>query len=292
MRLKFAGLLVLLPLACAAVASCKVTSAPRAAAAVKAATPTGGVKPSDKAFDQYVAATRDHLYGEKFELLEVTASRLRSGKERFPGGMWKLNAFYTGLGQPPSGDDAGESEWQLHLGKLRKWAGQARDSVTARVGLGDALVNYAMAARGQGYASTVSAEGWRLFEARNAQAESALDEARGLAVKCPHWYVAKLRVGLGQGWEASRFEEVFKEGVALEPTYYYLYRVKAMYLLPRWHGESGDWERFAEETYRRVGGEEGAMLYYLIGSHIRTYYGMSFFERTRASWPRMLEGFV
>ncbi len=292
MRLKFACLLVLLPLVGAALAACNFTPTPQAAAAANAANPPQVVKKTDGGLEQYAAEIRDHLYAERFAQLETTASRIRAGKERFPGGAWKLNALYIGLGQPSSGDAADENAWQAHLGKLRKWAAQAPDSVTARVGLGEALTNYAWSARGQGYAQTVSAEGWRLFHARMTQAEQALDDASKPGARCPHWYVSKLRVGLGQGWEASHFEEVFKEGVALEPTYYYLYRIKAMYLLPRWHGEPGDWERFAEETYERVGGQDGAVLYYMIGSHLRTYYGMSFFEKTKVSWVKLREGFV
>ncbi len=287
MRLKSVSQSVLLFWACVGLASCNVSFKPRAAAA---SSPV--LKQASGAFNQYAAAIRDHLYNERFALLDTTASQLRVSKERFPGGAWKLNAFYTGLGQPTSGDAADEGEWQVHLNKLRKWVKEAPDSLTARVGLGDALVNYAWNARGQGYADKVSAEGWRLFNARSALAERALDDVQKLGAKCPHWYVAKLRIGLGQGWEFARFEKVFQEGVALEPTYYYLYRVKAMYLLPRWYGEPGDWERFADETYQRVGGKDGAILYYLICSHIRTYYGMSLFDQNKVSWPKMKEGFI
>jgi hypothetical protein len=287
MRLKSISQCVLLLWVCVGLASCNASSTPRAAAA-----PSAVVKQSADEFDQFAAAIRDHLNNDRFTLLDTTASQLRVSKERFAGGAWKLNAFYTGLDQPPSGDAADEGEWQVHLNKLNKWVKEAPDSLTARVGLGDALVNYAWKARGQGYADKVSGEAWRLFNARSALAERALDDAQKLEEKCPHWYVAKLSIGLGQGWEPARFEKVFKEGVALEPTYYYLYRVKAMYLLPRWYGEPGDWERFADETYHRVGGKDGAILYYMICSHLRTYYGLSLFDQNKISWPKMREGFM
>jgi hypothetical protein len=33
------------------------------------------------------------------------------------------------------------------------------------------------------------------------------------------------------------------------------------------------------------------MLYYLVGSHMRTYYGASFFTENEVSWPRLKEGY-
>ena len=202
-----------------------------------------------------------------------------------------MNALYTGLGAPPSGDTATDDEWRAHLDKLRLWVSRVPDSITARVGLGDALVNYAWKARGAGYADTVKGEGWRLFNERLGLAEEVLVDARRLREKCPHWYVSMLRIGLGRGWEPSHFDRLFEEGASLEPTYYYLHRVKAAYLMPRWHGEPGDWEKFADKTYQRAGGKDGAILYYMIASHRRDSYGTKFFEEARVSWPKMREGY-
>lgn len=282
---------VLLLLACLGLTSCNVISNSKALTGKSRVTSTPIQKRSD-AFDQYAATIRDHFDNERYVELETIASQLRVSKERLPGGAWKLNAFYSGLHEPQSGDDASDNEWQIHLDKLRKWATRTPDSITPHVALADALVNYAWKARGEGFADSVSAEGWRQFRGRLVLAEKELDEGERLGTKCPHWYVPKLRIGLGQGWELDRFDKVFNEGVALEPTYYYLYRLKAVYLLPRWHGEAGDWERFADESYQRVGGKDGAILYYLIGSHLRTYYGRWYFRQSQVSWPRMREGFI
>lgn len=202
-----------------------------------------------------------------------------------------MNAFYTGVGEPVDGDNAPQSVWEMHLSKLRKWLSQSPNSITAHVGLGEALVNYALNARGNGFSNTVTPEGRRLFDERSAMAEEVLNDAKRLSEKCPHWYVAMLQIGLGQGWESARFNKVFDEAVALEPAYYYYHRVKAMYLLPRWYGEPGEWEKFADEASRKVGGEQGAILYYLIAAHIRSYYGTDFFEQNQISWPRIKEGY-
>jgi hypothetical protein len=64
----------------------------------------------------------------------------------------------------------------------------------------------------------------------------------------------------GQSWERSRYEKNFEAAIAFEPTYHYFYSEKAQYLLPRWSGEEGEWERFAEETSKRLGGKLGSII--------------------------------
>lgn len=306
MQSKVIAHLFTLALVCLGAASCGVKSAnqtsttppaarssqmPMAASTTQArlpqTSPTGR-----RPFELFQEEVRSYLYEEKFALLDSIASKVRANKERFPGGAWKLNAFYLGVGGPADEDAAPQSEWEMHLGKLRKWLSQSPNSITAHVGLGEALVNYAWNARGTGFSDTITPERGRLFDERSAMAEEVLNDARRLSEKCPHWYVPMLQIGLGQGWEPSRFNKVFDEAVALNPTYYYYYRVKAMYLLPRWYGQPGEWERFADEASRKVGGSEGAILYYLIASHIRSYYGTQFFEQNQVSWPRIKEGYA
>jgi hypothetical protein len=252
---------------------------------------TAAAKTGTTPFEKYVAEINSDLAAGRFTSLDSTAARLRVSKERFPGGAWKLNALYAGLQAPPARESASDAEWQTHLAKLQTWVDQVPNSITARVALGDALVNYAWSARGQGYADTVTERGARLFEERSELARQVLDDAAKLDAKCPHWYVAMLRIGLGTGLEQSHFNKLFDEAAALEPTYYYFHRVKAMYLMPRWYGEQGDWEKFADESAKKVGGDAGAILYYMIVSHMRERYGTSFFARNQVSWQKTKEGF-
>ena len=63
----------------------------------------------------------------------------------------------------------------------------------------------------------------------------------------------------------DRYNKLFEEAIAFEPLYPHFYINKAIYLLPRCHGQEGDWEGFAEETSQSAGGKEGSMLYsYLV----------------------------
>lgn len=249
-------------------------------------------KKEKDAFELFQEEIRSYLYQEKFDLLESTASKLRASKERFPGGAWKLNAFYAGLGTPEGNGIKPQSEWEAHFNKFQKWLSQSPNSITAHVGLSEALLNCAWEGRGRGYSHTVTPEGWQSFEKYSVMAEEVLNAAYRLSKKCPHLYVAMLRLAQGMSWDRSSFNKVFDEAVAFEPTYYYYYRVKATNLLPRWQGQPGEWEQFADEASRKLGGAQGAILYYLITTHIQPSYGTSFFEQNRVSWPKIKEGYI
>jgi hypothetical protein len=124
-----------------------------------------------------------------------------------------------------------------------------------------------------------------------ASAAAVLKEATTLEGKCPHWFVIALWVGIGQSWDRQAFEQVFEAGVELEPTYYYLYQVKAMYLLPRWFGREGEWERFAEESTLKVGGDQGDIVFFDIYSNILTMHDLTFMNTHYKACPRLLNGF-
>src|SRR5262249_10967875 len=240
------------------------------------------------AISDYEAARGQELYREDYEKLEKLAAELRSSKARFPGGAWKLHKLYQGIDRPVSVGKVSEQEWILHLPKLQKWVAQYPKSITARVALASAFTEYAWSARGDGFASTVSEDGRRLFGERLMVAEKILTEAKALPEKCPHWYATMETVAMGRGWERSRFDSLFEEAVEYEPQYHYFYTYKANYLLPRWHGEAGEMEKFADETAVRLGGKFGSIVYYLIASEMSPRYRTRMFFETRLSWPRIM----
>jgi hypothetical protein len=79
----------------------------------------------------------------------------------------------------------------------------------------------------------------------------------------------------------------------VEPLFQHIYTARAYSLLPRWHGEKGDWEAFAKESADRLGGESGDAMYYYICASLTDYYPeIEFFKKTQASWSRMKRGFA
>jgi hypothetical protein len=239
----------------------------------------------------YKLAVRNDLVSQNFQALEQTNANLLKSKERFVGGAWKLYVFYEGLNEPAAEATATDANWEMHLKFLQRWKDQFPNSSAVRIALGDSFVQYAWKARGSGYASTVTEEGWSKFKERLAKAHQILNEAISIEPSHPHIYSVMLRVAMGESWDSVEFNKLFTQAMQVEPTYYYSYRTMATHLLPRWSGTDGDWERFADDVSKRVRGKHGPILYYLISSEMVHYYGNSFFQESKASWPRIREGY-
>src|SRR5262249_12720962 len=123
------------------------------------------------------------------------------------------------------------------------------------------------------------------------KAYTTLVEAEQLPAKCPHWYFVMLEVARDQGWNKERTRALFERAIAFEPSYYHYYREYAYNLLPRGNGEPGQAEAFADESYRRVGGRQGAFVYFEIASVL---YCMCHDEPVKPSlsWATIKEGFA
>lgn len=229
---------------------------------------------------------------DNFQKIDEIADQARSTKERLKGGFWAIHILYVPLETPPHGTDGStESEWQIHLARLQRWADQRPQSVTARVALAGAYSNYAWKARGGGYAGEVTDEGWRLFGERTDKAAGILVEAFKLPVKDPEWYLAMQSVMQDKGESKSMQTAMFQKAIAFEPDYQYYYRMQAIMLLPQWEGEEGESALFAQDQADRIGGKKGDMMYY----EISTVLNCSCDSRNQPngrSWARIKRGYA
>lgn len=213
-------------------------------------------------FEKFKATVMKLFAEEKFNELEQVAAVARSGRARFSTGGWKLRTFYAGLEGP--GDKASDVEWSDYLLKMKRWVSSHPTSITAPVAQANAYLAYAWKARGNGFADTVTDDGWRLFEQRAKLAEATLKRAATLREKCPEWYLAMFLVAQANNWNSEERAALVQEATAFEPDYYYFYQQQAYMLLPKWGGEQGDSARFAQASADRVGGKQGDILYFLI----------------------------
>jgi len=230
------------------------------------------------------------LKEEKFVELDCLADRARSGKERLPGGLWKIHLLYLGLRQPvPYPLHATQEDWTQLFQRLHRWTKERPESITARVTLALAYLDYASDARGSGYADTVSKSGWKLFEERAAEARKILEDARKLPSKCPEWYVAMQMVSVDQTWSVTQARALFEEANKFEPEYYTYARELAYYLLPKWSGNAGDTEKFVQVTADRIGGDKGDILYFQVAAADYVICGCD--NNPQLSWDRIKRGF-
>jgi hypothetical protein len=242
-----------------------------------------------RALEKYKDSIAELLREEKFEEIDCIADSARSGKKKFAGGMWKLHNVYAGLDKPRK--HATEEDWRVHLARLERWVKARPESITARVALAQAYTSFAWDARGGGYSNTVSESGWRLFGERLDKAKAILDDAFALRTKCPEWYLVMQHIAQGQGWEREQATALFQQAIAFEPSYYYFYRMQADYLLPKWHGEEGDSEKFAADSADRIGGSKGDILYFQLAVTMRCICNEEQ-ELGTMSWPRIQKGFA
>jgi hypothetical protein len=241
--------------------------------------------------DDYLKNVNDLLQRESFEKLDAIVLHDRAEKARFGGGGWKIRTFYQALkyfsseGEPKKTDE----QWEAHIGKLKKWV-QARPTfVAARVGLAETYLSYGYHARGGGYSDTVTDKGWELFGQRTKLSHETLVDAEKLKEKCPEWYLAMQDVALAEGWDKQEARALFDEAIKFEPDYQYYCSVYANYLLPKWYGDRGEAEKFAEDISDRIGGSKGDMIYYQIAT-LSCYCGESSLHLIEMSWPRILRG--
>jgi hypothetical protein len=150
--------------------------------------------------------------------------------------------------------------WQLHDRIHQDWIAQFPTSITARVAYADFLREYAWHARGTGFADKVTEEGWRLFGERLESARKTLAEARELTDKDVFWWEVALGVARGQQLPKNAYDQLLEEGKAFEPKFCGYDIARASSLLPRWYGEPGDWEAYAEQAAERPDGL-GAEIY-------------------------------
>ena len=249
---------------------------------------TGGVD----ADDIYKARIQHYFNLRNLDQIDREAHEARVGKVRFPGGVWKVYVVYLGVTKPVDGDAATEAEWKIHMDGVKVWASVRPESVTAQLALAESYVNYAWFARGSGYSDSVTDEGWKLFQDRVETAQSILLKAARLKEKCPFWYEVMQHVALAQGWDKSLARELMEQAVQFEPDYYAYYREFAYYLEPKWYGAKGEADAFAEEISNRVGGKEGAFLYFEIASLLTCQCGQDPTHMKYLSWPKIKEGYA
>ncbi len=240
---------------------------------------------------QFVSEIEQHLNKDEFEELEKIADKLTKSKERFPGGDWKIDRFYEAI-YPPGGYETVKVNWPERIAKLKKWTQQKPDSIYANVALGSAQLGAAWNERGTGFADKVTDEQLSKFKVKLKEAEATLNKMSEKRNNCVHWYRAMQTVGLGLGYDPDEMSALLNQATTVEPLYWSVYNGHAVYLLPRWYGDEGEWVRFAEASSNKLGGDEGDILYSEICWRMSRFSSVAeFFKDKTISWPRIKKGF-
>lgn len=239
-------------------------------------------------YDAYLQDVRKHWANNDYEWLESEARKLATSKERLPGGYWKLSVLYRSI-ETLVNRESPDASWQEHIARVEKWAEEHPSSAMPRIILADVWRSYAWKIRGTGL--SVKPENWAPFDERHHKASKILDDAAALEPPSPEWYVTALLIARVEENDREAFERLYRQAVALEPHYYYFYQAKAGYILPQWHGQAGEWERYAEAAANEIGGEQGDIILFAIYTEQWSQFPLEFMESRRAIAPRLLAGF-
>ncbi len=154
-------------------------------------------------------------------------------------------------------------------------------------------IKYAWNARGGGYASSVTQEGWKLFHDRMENAEKVLLDTKSYSAQFPTWYQQMIDVQVALGRPAEEQNKTFFEGTQKFKTFYPIYFTRLNFLTPQWGGsfeaidEMVNWS--VQNTQEIDGKSMYARLYWALYPTLPK--DVKLFKDTRASWPKMKDGF-
>ncbi|HEY4977630.1 MAG TPA: DUF4034 domain-containing protein [Candidatus Acidoferrum sp.] len=234
------------------------------------------------------------LTHERFEDLEMIAAKARAEKSRHSGGIWVIKDFYEAVATPlatPLAPSPSAQAWDAQTALINKWVAAFPRSATARISLANLFASRAWDARGHDYADSVDDKSWETFYDYMNRAKSVALDAAALKDRDPYWFDLMMQISLAEGWDSAAEKTLFELASAFEPSYYHYYRAQALYLLPRWHGEEGEMEAFAEQTLKRLSEPTASMMYF----DIVTTYACGCMDDAPtlhgASWPKLKEGY-
>jgi hypothetical protein len=228
-------------------------------------------------------------------------------------GQWQeLDALIEKLAA--SGERAEDGRYRLYLvtSEIQEWLGlwnQEQDSqfqqgfAEYRKGMPASAFASVLAvmqvhaaawrARGTGYASTVTPEGWALFKERNQRAWQMLLACKSSSGRLPIWYELAIKIAADAGVPQREQDAIFKEGIQRFPGYHSIYFTYTRQFSPLWGGDYESADAFIRGQAAAAHNQEGDVLY------ARLYWLLDqlgngdadFFVESLVDWQRMRGGF-
>lgn len=236
----------------------------------------------------YRASVEQLLLQQRFEALETHVRELREQRPRFSSGLQRLYDFYQALNL--AGSDASLAKFEERMRLLQQWRIQWPKSGTPKVGLACVHRTLAWKARGGGWASSVTPEGWRGYREHARNAVELLEDVHLHNTTDPALYDFLLRARKELGRPRADIEEAFRLGTALDIQYDHLYNGMAQYLLPRWYGRPGEIEAFAAQAAEQTKAWIGDGMYVRVAVNALLPEGEESPHSYTFNWPRLKGG--
>ena len=260
-------------------------------------TVTKVLTPETQELDDIRSQVSAFIKAKDYNKLDELAAKLRSSKEHYADGFWKLSEVYYTLNV--SNNIYGiamsytipDTLFENRLSELQDWINAKPDSITARLAFASVQIDYAWNARGGGWANTVTDKGWQLLSERLNEAAKTLREAGNMKEKCPVYWTLMTSLMVGMQLPKEQLNDIFNQAITYEPDFAGFYVSRANYLLPRWYGDQGEWENDLAKSADKRGGDDGDALYaQVIWRLNRSTAFDNIFQDNNLSWPRVKKG--
>jgi WD40 repeat protein len=224
-----------------------------------------------------------------FDALETEFGAYRSRRVFVPTSDDALATAYETLFAPAAAQRT-DLAWKSHFNMIDEWIKAKPTSVTPRIVQAGSLVKHAWEARGSGFAHTVTEKGFALFHERLQAARDALEKAIKLDPNDPEIYELVVHIGQGGLYSRKEVDQAVEKCRALAPDYAPLYTTMAVYLLPRWHGEPGELEKWVDSV-TEAGTPLGDSLYARVAATVLRFERDGFGSRAESEYARIKNGF-
>lgn len=250
---------------------------------------------ADVGLAKFCKAVERTLLDGDFDRLDATGRTAHDLTHRLPGGTTELELFYRGLAQSDCFDyDHCQKDdvFDRRRQQLEAWRDRAPADETPRVALLRFWHIAAWAARGCGFANTVTPAGWRLFGerlkidagyARDLRPEDDPEATRIL-----------LELARDFGAPGAQIEGIYKVGRTRFPTYFPLYDTFANMIEAKWSGRSDLATPYMRSLLIDPGGETGDVAYSVAASTLiwATEGDQVFNPVTGIDWPTAQRAFA
>ena len=195
--------------------------------------------------DRLKAKSLAFFDNEDWEGLEnLLTTSLENGQEDLTAyQVPKFRVYHIGLSVRSKAVKGGDNDalQKKYYAKLEKWKQAYPDSIFTKPVEIDYWTWYAWDARGNGYANSVTEEGWEGFNERLNKANEIFQECikGGVVYPNPTLYMEANSIALGQGWELEyAYETICKPVIRHYPFAVNVFRIGHRRYLPKWGGET------------------------------------------------------
>jgi hypothetical protein len=232
--------------------------------------------------DEMLALVRDR----QFRRLEQSLRSISQSTALFPSRRYK-NSMVAWLlldvatAEKKATDPSGTTT-------LAAWKAAVPDSQF--VPLIEAAMLYAEAwdVRGNGYASTVSPESWKIFRSKLEQAQAMLLDAPPEVKAYAAWHSLRLRVALDLDSNPANWLKIYANAVDSWPLYIGNSERVVYKLTPKWGGSWQLLDSFANEAAKRVASTEKTSYY----ARLYSYVGDEVVDGgVQLDWPKLKQSF-